>query len=418
MRTQEGGTPKARWKLAVRWLWLEKPTARAITARSSSPAAEPLERGAQAQVRAVLVQRVAGLAPERAREVERRDVDGAAELLEREVLGEARAQQRLGVLDHRPAGGAGGAAGARRPRRRRSPWRARAAAAAPPRPGRRRPRASARAIARAVRYGRGSSLPIWSGKRASRSHSSIVSSPTTMKWLRSPWPLKRRRRKTSPGLKNIAWLGPASAGSRPWTPIHTGVAGKHDVRDLADEVVERPAHVVRRAPERAERDHRAQVQRRDADPIPLTGVPGGEAQRSWRGFGQDGHRRDRKPAPAATGTRRTHRRVSRLRLGDRGRDEQLFGGPVLERLVVAGDQLGGAHEVGGGGAHLAADEHEVGAAPRGSRRRRRRPGRPAGGRARRATARRRRRPAPRRSSRGRARRRAGPRAPPRRRARG
>ena len=50
---------------------------------------EPLERRAQAQVGAVLVQRVAGLAPERAREMERRDVDGAAELLEREVLGEA-----------------------------------------------------------------------------------------------------------------------------------------------------------------------------------------------------------------------------------------------------------------------------------------------------------------------------------------
>jgi hypothetical protein len=76
---------------------------------------------------------------------------------------------------------------------------------------------------------------------------------------------------------------------------------KDDVRDLADEVLQRPAHVVGRAPERAERDHRAHVERVDAHPIPLTGMPRGEAQRSWRGFGQGGHRRDRKRAPAATG---------------------------------------------------------------------------------------------------------------------
>ena len=74
-------------------------------------------------------------------------------------------------------------------------------------------------------YGRGSSLPTGCGKRAPRSHSCIVASVTTMKWLRSPLPLKRSRRNTSPALKNIAWFGPASARSSPWAAIHTGVAG-------------------------------------------------------------------------------------------------------------------------------------------------------------------------------------------------
>ena len=304
MRTQEGGTPKARWKLAVRWLWLEKPTARAITARSSSPAPEPLERGAQAQVRAVLVQRVAGLAPERAREVERRDVDGAADLLQREVLGEARAQQRLGVLDHDRL--------AAPPARRALVDREGAGHRGVPEPQQLLlhgqavgARARARGRSRA-RSGTGAGGACRSGPGSARRAATprIVSSPTTMKWLRSPWPLKRRRRKTSPGLKNIAWLGPASDGLAALDADPHRGGREADVRDLADEVVERPAHVVRRAPERAERDHRAQVQRRDADPIPLTGMPGGETQRSWRGFGQDGHRGDRKSAPAATGNHR------------------------------------------------------------------------------------------------------------------
>src|SRR5262249_1804488 len=50
---------------------------------------EALHRGAEAQLRAVLVQRVAGVAPERAGQVVGRDVDRATELGEREALGVA-----------------------------------------------------------------------------------------------------------------------------------------------------------------------------------------------------------------------------------------------------------------------------------------------------------------------------------------
>src|SRR5688572_20234660 len=62
-------------------------------------------------------------------------------------------------------------------------------------------------------------------------------------------------------------------------------------------------------------------------------------------------RRAREPPDALAG--------EAVLLRDRGVGEKLFGGPLVGRRAVVGDQFGSAHEVGRGRADLAADQHEV-----------------------------------------------------------
>ena len=281
--------PNARWNVAVRWLWLEKPTARAITATSSSPAASRSSAAFRRRLTRYSCS-VKPVAPERAGEVEGRHVDGAAELLEREVLGEARAQHRLGVLDE----GRWTTATARRPLL--GPEGARYGGVAEPQQ-RLLPEQPVTAV----------------GERAGDRPDGQVRARRQLAEqageARFAQPLVERVLADDDEVVAVAVVVEAAAaehvagveehrvvGAREPELVTLGAdphrhGREHDVGDLADEVLQRPADVVGRAPERPHRDERAAVQRRDPHPVAVARVPGGEAQRRAGGFRDQHHRR-------------------------------------------------------------------------------------------------------------------------------
>jgi hypothetical protein len=248
---------------------------------------EPVERGLQAQVRAVLVQRVARVAPEGARQVERRDVDQPAQLVEVEALGVALGEQRLGVLD-----------------RRRRPVPPRRVVPRPERAAHGNVAEREQALLDLQVVGAASQrAPDRAGDQI-RLGQQLADQARE---ARAVHPLLQRRPVDDhevvavglvaepaapehvPGIEEHGMVGAgqlelAAAGADPHRR-----GGEDDVGDLADVVLLPPAHVFRPAPKRAQGDHRAAVERGDLDPVPLPRVPRGQPERTRHRLRDCGH---------------------------------------------------------------------------------------------------------------------------------